>query len=349
MHFTGAVRSAFRRAGDFTGRSTRAEFWYFFLLNAMIQVSAFALDFAGTPSIVAWSGVAWSTIALVPSLSLFIRRLRDAGYSPWMSLFALAGPIGAIVFLVLLSQRSVPSAPAPEGTAPAPRPDATGSRSSSLVLWLALTTTAVIVLGSFISASNQATLVEAEAEAALSRHAAAASSRAAEMLAAAKEAREARESQQAAAAARESREAQIFQRLRDAEASRSAEAERKAAAARAEAEREAAAKAEAYAQARDGLVAQGWHEGPDGVFYRWVQPADVLCPAYGACVQLKVTTPDGCPGGVTVDASELKNGTVTGSITGYGPGFLSGQNALVTLTVTGEGVDNISVKKMSCY
>lgn len=69
---------------------------------------------------------------------------------------------------------------------------------------------------------------------------------------------------------------------------------------------------------------------------------------YQRCVQLKVTTPNGCPNGVSVEASELTKGTVTGSASAYSPGFLAGQNALVTLTTYDANVDNVSIKKMNC-
>lgn len=357
MHFKSAIGSAFRRAGDFKGRASRSEFWYFFLLNLMIQTSAAALDYTGASQVFAAGAVLWAVVALVPGLSLFIRRLRDAGYSPWMSLFALAGPIGAIVFLVLLVQPSAAGTGKNSGAAAVPaddafldmpwsagpdQPDDGPKRTSALLLGIGLLATAAIVLGSLTFAATQASLLEAETEAEASRIAAANSSRAAAAVKADADRRaaavKAEADRRAAAQAEESRVARIFQEQQEAEASRSAAASQ-----------EAAAAALDYAQARDALVAEGWSEGPDGVFYRWVAAAEVQCPQYQACVQLKVTAPDGCPDGVTVDASEMWKGTVTGSTTGYGPGFLSGQNALVTLTASGKDTDNVSIKKMTCY
>lgn len=124
---------------------------------------------------------------------------------------------------------------------------------------------------------------------------------------------------------------------------RDAEARKIAAASQA-----AAATARASAAARDDLVAKGWAEGPDGVFYTWVPGAEVTCSAYERCLQLKVTAPNGCPNGVSVDASELTKDTVTGSSYGYSAGFVAGQNALVTLTTYDEKVDNFYINKMTC-
>lgn len=100
MDFSSAAGSAFKRAGDFG-----------FLAECHDPDSALALDLvARTRSSPSWlqSG---HLIAFVPSLSLFIRRLQDAGYSPWMTLFVLACPLGAVVFLVLLTQPTVSGAP----------------------------------------------------------------------------------------------------------------------------------------------------------------------------------------------------------------------------------------------
>lgn len=349
MHFVGAVGSAFKRAGDFRGRSSRSEYWYFFLLNLMIQVSAFALDYAGAYPVFTTVAAVWSLIALVPGLSLFIRRLRDGGYSPWMSLFALAGPLGAVVFLVLLCQPSAADKPAAIGShtplaANAVPSGLSGrqelpdheskSRGSALLLGFCLVATLAIVLGSVSFAATQASMREAEVQADTSRAAAAASSRAAAAASASASADAAR---QAAAAAEASRLAKAAQEQREAEASRSAAASQAA-----------DAIARAYAAARDKLVAEGWYEGPDGVFYQWVPADQVKCPPYQRCVQLKVTTPNGCPNGVAVQASELTAGSVTGSAAAYSSGFLAGQNALVTLTTYDANADDVSIKKMTC-
>lgn len=256
MNFTSAVGSAFRRMGDFTGRSSRSEYWYFFLLNSMILSSAAAVELAGAPQIVSVVASIWTLVALVPALSLFIRRLRDAGYSPWMSLFALAGPLGAVVFLVLLCQRSKDAAAtsvnteSPSNDDHSERTDMAAQRhTSALLLGVCLLATTVVVLGSLTFAASQASMEEQEAQANASRIAAAGSSRAA---ASATAIARAQASSQAAALA-------DARQLRDAEASRTAEASRSA-----------AATAQAYASARDGLVAAGWYEGPHAVFYQWI-------------------------------------------------------------------------------
>lgn len=343
MHFSAAIMSAFRRMGDFGGRSSRGEYWYFFLLNFMVLISTVALARAGVHPVFDLATLAWSFIAFVPGLSLFIRRLRDAGYSPWMSLFVLAGPLGAVVFLVLLCQPSsggptrahIGSATVLESKSTWDYPDPEGARRTSAgLLGLCLIATLAIVLGSVTYAASQASLAEAEAAASANRAAAAASSRAA---AAASASASASASRQAAAAAEAKRIEVLAQNQRDAEARRAMEASKAAAAA-----------AEAYAAARDELVAKGWFEGPEEIFYQWIPIEQLTCELYQRCSQLKVTALNGCPNGVSVEASAISKETVIGSLSGYSPGFLQGQNALVTLTIYDEKADNVSVKKMTC-
>lgn len=354
MQFTEAVRSAFTRTGDFRGRSSRSEYWYFLLLNLMIQISTFALDYAGTYPWFSVAAAIWSLVALVPSLSLYVRRLRDGGYSQWMSLFLLAGPLGAVVLIVLLCQPSNATSADPavtEGrsTTIAPgtftpwtqqgepeHPDRDTQRhGSALLLGLCVVATLLIVVGASSFAVVKASIRDSEAQASASRAAVAASSRAAAATSAAA-------ARQAAADAEANRLAQIVQDQQKAEASRSAAASQSAAAT-------AAAIARDYAAARDKLISEGWSVGPDGVFFQWIPVNQVKCPPNQRCVQLKVTTPNGCPNGVSVEASEMAQGTVIGSESGYSPGFLAGQPALVTLTTYDSQADQASIKKLTCH
>lgn len=347
MDFSSAISSAFKRAGDFRGRSSRSEYWHFFLLSAMIQISALAVDLAVGYSIFTIAASIWALVAFVPALSLFIRRLRDGGYSPWMTLFVLAGPLGAIVFLVLLTQPSASGAPKFHDDAISSVVPDTGRPSrfvgdieaddvspapskNRLLLGVSLLITLVILVVSAVSVSMQASVADAKAEASASRASVAAVSRA-------KAAAAASASASASVRAEADRQAKALQARRDAEASKLAAASQAA-----------AATARASAAARDELVSEGWAEGPDGVFYKWVPIEELKCSAYQRCTQLKVTAPDGCPNGVSVDASELTQGTVTGSSSGYSPGFVAGQNALVTLNTNDDKVDGVTIKKMTC-
>ena len=96
---------ALRRYAVFSGRSQRAEFWFFMLFSTLIQVALMVLDDA-----MGWvylvdgieNGVT-STIALLalllPTLSVGARRLHDIGKSGWWQLLILLPVVGFIILL----------------------------------------------------------------------------------------------------------------------------------------------------------------------------------------------------------------------------------------------------------
>ena len=139
-----------KRAFDFSGRSTRPDYWWVYLINVIINtilVVGFVLipffsSVSNDPAILydsaeiqkmnnqtelqkiifsyAWPLMLFSLIELIPQLSLQIRRLRDAGFHPaWVLLsyiglipfLALFTLIGSIVLLIMSCQ---PTKPAPE-------------------------------------------------------------------------------------------------------------------------------------------------------------------------------------------------------------------------------------------
>jgi uncharacterized membrane protein YhaH (DUF805 family) len=96
---------ALSRYADFSGRSRRAEYWFFALISTLILVVLSLVDYA-----MGWvylvdgleNGVL-RTIALfallVPSLSVGARRLHDTGRSGWWQLLMLLPVVGFIVLV----------------------------------------------------------------------------------------------------------------------------------------------------------------------------------------------------------------------------------------------------------
>ena len=96
---------ALSRYAVFSGRSQRAEFWFFMLFSTLIQVALMVLDNA-----MGWvfhvdgieKGVT-STIALLalllPTLSVGARRLHDIGNSVWWQLRILFPVVGFIILV----------------------------------------------------------------------------------------------------------------------------------------------------------------------------------------------------------------------------------------------------------
>lgn len=77
-----------KNLGDFQGRSSRREYWTFYIINFVI---AFILAFfEGEEG--SWSGLLY-LITLLPSLAVGIRRMHDIGRSGWWLLFPIVNLI----------------------------------------------------------------------------------------------------------------------------------------------------------------------------------------------------------------------------------------------------------------
>lgn len=100
VSFIKAVKLFFVNYANFTGRASRSEFWWGFLLNFLVSlICSFMSSF----------GMVISLAFIIPWLSLCIRRLHDIGKSwVWylMGFIPLAGLIIMIVFYCQDSERS---------------------------------------------------------------------------------------------------------------------------------------------------------------------------------------------------------------------------------------------------
>lgn len=92
--FAEAVRQGVRRWGDFEGRASRSEFWFFFMAVLVVDGAFAALDER--------LGAAFLVLCLVPLAAVGSRRLRDTVQSPWWLLFVFA-PMGFVVPLTLMA------------------------------------------------------------------------------------------------------------------------------------------------------------------------------------------------------------------------------------------------------
>lgn len=94
LTFIEAVRQGLSRWGDFDGRASRSEFWFFFLAVLVVVGALAALDER--------LGGAVLVLSLVPLGAVGARRLRDADQSPWWLLFVFA-PMGFVIPLSLMA------------------------------------------------------------------------------------------------------------------------------------------------------------------------------------------------------------------------------------------------------
>ena len=88
----------------FSGRSRRAEYWYFVLFNLIAIIVLSLIDtLLGTFNVVQGVGLLsgiYSLAVLIPSLAVTVRRLHDVDRTGWWILIYLIPLIGVIVLLV---------------------------------------------------------------------------------------------------------------------------------------------------------------------------------------------------------------------------------------------------------
>ena len=115
-----AYKNFFKGYAEFTGRSTRSDYWWVWLGNFILSIPFWIIYFytvflsAVMDSIddsvseatfmvfglVAIIYVVFYLAILVPTLALSVRRLRDAGFH-WAFIFLRFAPMGGIALLIL--------------------------------------------------------------------------------------------------------------------------------------------------------------------------------------------------------------------------------------------------------
>ena len=97
---------------NFSGRSTRPEFWWVWLLNMVIFFPVYYSLFTGLEfdnpiiNIAVFSMcIILLLVEFVPLLALIVRRLRDVGIH-WAYIFIVFVPLGAVTLLVMLAMPS---------------------------------------------------------------------------------------------------------------------------------------------------------------------------------------------------------------------------------------------------
>lgn len=96
----------YKKGLDFRGRSTRKEYWCFYLINMLIYIILNIVDIMlGVYSFEAGIGLLsliFILVVLIPSLAVTFRRLHDIGRSGWWFLINLIPLIGPIIFLIFM-------------------------------------------------------------------------------------------------------------------------------------------------------------------------------------------------------------------------------------------------------
>ena len=109
-----AYKNFFKGYVDFTGRSTRSEYWWIWLTNMILLVPFYSVYFKALANprneaaLMALGGIAiiymiFGIALFLPELALTVRRLRDAGFH-WALIFIIFIPmVGSLALLVLLA------------------------------------------------------------------------------------------------------------------------------------------------------------------------------------------------------------------------------------------------------
>ncbi len=111
MTFANAIKVGIDNYANFRGRSSRSEYWWFWLGVVLFQLIVPGIGAVLGYSISGYSGLiigelAGATMALLltilPMLAVSVRRLHDTGHSGWWYFITLIPLIGPIWYLVLM-------------------------------------------------------------------------------------------------------------------------------------------------------------------------------------------------------------------------------------------------------
>ena len=141
MTLGGAITTCLRKYAVFSGRATRAEFWWWVLAVVIVSIALGMVD-AVIEALSGWDGFSllsgiFSLAVLLPNLAVTVRRLHDIGKTGWWVLVWIVAGIGPWLVLAGLVLVAVFGSLAAAGSAPGPV-EAIGDLVTGLALVLAL-------------------------------------------------------------------------------------------------------------------------------------------------------------------------------------------------------------------
>ena len=98
MTFGKSIVTCIGKYFDFSGRASRAEYWWFYLFVVLLNLGSQFIDHSGIVS-----GIVWLAL-LSPAFASTARRLHDTNRSGWWVLIALT-IIGAIPLTIWLASK----------------------------------------------------------------------------------------------------------------------------------------------------------------------------------------------------------------------------------------------------
>ena len=93
--FVDAIKLGLARYADFTGRSSRAEFWWWVLFVWIGSIVGVIIDLGAglTVSGIGIVGTLWSLAMLLPNMAITARRLHDTNKTGWWQLGIYLGSL----------------------------------------------------------------------------------------------------------------------------------------------------------------------------------------------------------------------------------------------------------------
>lgn len=104
---TGSFIQLWTRGLDFSGRSTRSDYWWAVLAQAIVNIILLLIGSALHPLLIIT--FIYEIIAVVPGLALSFRRLHDTNRSGWWLLLWFI-PFVSLALLVFFARPSSPDA-----------------------------------------------------------------------------------------------------------------------------------------------------------------------------------------------------------------------------------------------
>lgn len=99
MSFGDAIRATFGNYANFSGRSRRAEYWYF-LLFVLLAYAVIMLLVATRPTVGIFLSLLFILALIIPGMALNIRRLHDIDHSGWWMLVGFVPLLGGLILLI---------------------------------------------------------------------------------------------------------------------------------------------------------------------------------------------------------------------------------------------------------
>jgi uncharacterized membrane protein YhaH (DUF805 family) len=100
MNFVEAVKSGFNNFHNFTGRSSRSEYWFWFLFGVLSGLVLGFIDatiFGATKTPLS---TFFSIFTFIPGIAVGARRLHDIGKTGWLQLLWIIPVVGWIILIV---------------------------------------------------------------------------------------------------------------------------------------------------------------------------------------------------------------------------------------------------------